>query len=168
MEPIPQLRRSDFLGQDMGSTQSIHIPYPDVAATAKSGHNYSQRLAVAATALALHAVFGTSDFVIGLPYMNRDEHSTANMLGLFVDQLPIRMLLNDANLASADALLNAVTAEINLTIANQLPYVQIKSAMTPTDNFGNTVDVMVIYHWQSDAYEILPSAVQGLAQQILP
>jgi hypothetical protein len=150
MQSVSQLRRSSCLGQDLGSTKSIHITSSEAV---KLGHNFSQRLAVASTALALRAVFGLSDLVIGLPYMNRDDPSTADMLGLFVDQLPIRLLHNDVNLASADALLNAVTAEINLAIAHRLPYVQIKSAIVPEDSYANIVDVMVIYHWQSDAYD---------------
>ena len=154
MQAIPQLSRSNSRGQDLGSIETIHIPYPDAAATAKPQHKYSQRLAMAATALTLRAVFGTSDLVLGLPYMNRDEPPTATMLGLFVDQLPIRIQLEDANHpASADKLLSVVTDEINVAIDNRLPYAQIKSAMASTDDDSNFVDVMVVYHWQSDTLE---------------
>lgn len=146
MQPIPQLHQSR-LGQERGLTQFLHIPTTLV----DSGQKYSQRMAVAATALTLGALFGTSDLVIALPYINRDDHSTANMLGLFVDQLPIRILLNDVT--SVTALLDAVTNEINLAISHRLPYVKIKSAMSTTDEPVNIVDVMVVYHWQTDSFE---------------
>ncbi|KAI8944010.1 hypothetical protein F4801DRAFT_601228 [Xylaria longipes] len=94
-------------------------------------YKYSQRLAVAATALGLYAHLGSSDLILGVPYLNRDEPGTANMLGLFVDRLPIH------------ALLDGIATETNLCIKNQLPYAEIHSQ--------SLVDVMIVYHWQSDS-----------------
>ncbi|KAI0835190.1 acetyl-CoA synthetase-like protein [Hypoxylon sp. FL0890] len=141
-----------------GSTQTILIPQLDASlpTTASSqGCKYSQRIAVAATALALRAVFCASDVVLGLPYMNRDEPDTADILGLFVDRLPIRLLLDDTSLSSAKVLLDMVVTEINLSVSNHLPYAQIQSAMSSTDNSQHYcgVDVMVVYDWQSDSLE---------------
>ncbi|KAI1738585.1 hypothetical protein F4680DRAFT_162848 [Xylaria scruposa] len=116
---------------------------------------YSQRAAVAATVLSLYAHLGSSDLILGVPYLNRDEPGTASMLGLFVDCLPIRVVLNDTNMGDADELLNEISAEINLCIENQLPYTEIQSAIAGirNNNHGsrNLVDVMVVYDWQSDS-----------------
>ncbi|KAI1747025.1 hypothetical protein F4782DRAFT_452572 [Xylaria castorea] len=120
-------------------------------------YKYSQRLAVAATALSLYAHLGSSDLILGVPYLNRDEPGTAGMLGLFVDRLPIRVLLNDINQGDADALLNGIAAKTNLCIENQLPYAEIQSAIAgiknDTHSSQNLVDVLIVYDWQSDSLE---------------
>ncbi|KAJ8129182.1 hypothetical protein O1611_g4449 [Lasiodiplodia mahajangana] len=118
-------------------------------------HKYSQRLAVAATALSLYACLGPSEMILGVPYLNRDEPGTASMLGLFVDRLPIHILLNDTNLGNADALLNGVATEINLCIENQVPYAEIQAAIasekSDRGSSGNLFNVMIVYDWQSDS-----------------
>ncbi|KAI0856092.1 hypothetical protein F4860DRAFT_494353 [Xylaria cubensis] len=118
-------------------------------------HKYSQRVAVAATVLSLYTHLGSSDLILGVPYLNRDEPGTAGMLGLFVDRLPIRVLLNDTNQGDADELLNGIFTEINLCIENQLPYTEIQSAIAGIRNENqssqNLIDVMIVYDWQSDS-----------------
>jgi gliotoxin/aspirochlorine biosynthesis peptide synthetase len=155
MQPITQIHRSEARGQASGTNRSISIPSAKDAVAGQPRERYSQRLAVAATALALRTVYGASDIAIGLPYMNRDEPGTAEMLGLFVDQLPIRLTLDDRSLASADALLEAVTSEINIAVEHQLPYAQVQSVIKGESKgiWDDIVDVMVLYHWQSDAIE---------------
>lgn len=131
----------------LGSPQHISIPCPD----GYTGAPYSQRLAVAATALALRAVFATSDVTLAIPYMNRDDPATAGTLGLFVDRLPIRLALSAASLASADALLGEVASATHRAVEQQVPYGQIRSQFASiNDHF---IDVLVIYNWQSDALE---------------
>ncbi|KUI71285.1 Nonribosomal peptide synthetase 5 [Cytospora mali] len=157
MKPLPQMHQANGTsrkkGQHSASTQHIDISRPnDPAAT-----TYSQRLAVASVALALRAVLGTSDIVLALPYMNRDDPSTADMLGLFVDRLPLRLAVADNNLASAEILLNSVAVATHRAIENQMPYKKIQAALAdqhisvPAN--GNFVDVLVIYNWQTDALE---------------
>lgn len=124
---------------------------------------YSQRLAVVATALSLHTYLGSSKMVLGVPYLNRDEPGTADMLGLFVDRLPIRIQLTDVNLDDAHALLNGVDAEINLSIGNYLPSTKIQSVIAgETGSYKSLVDVMVIYGWQSDSLRHSFSLGQGV------
>ncbi|RYP42068.1 hypothetical protein DL767_000580 [Monosporascus sp. MG133] len=131
----------------LGSSQHVSIPCPDGC----TGAPYSQRLAVAATALALRAVFATSDVTLAIPYMNRDDPATAGMMGLFVDRLPIRLALSAANLASADALLNLVASVTHRAVEQQVPYAQIRSQFASSND--HFIDVLVIYNWQSDALE---------------
>ncbi|KAL9086205.1 MAG: hypothetical protein Q9165_007270 [Trypethelium subeluteriae] len=153
IQPMPWEHRSKLRqSNNTLGRSSFSIPYPNSTTATRQGQRYSQRLAVAAVALALRTVYGTSDVVLGLPYMNRDEPATADMLGLFVDRMPIRILLDQDSLASADALVEAVTAEINLAVEHHTPYEQIRSVARPGRD-DEVVDIMVLYHWQSDALE---------------
>ncbi|KAI2603688.1 hypothetical protein GGR54DRAFT_644540 [Hypoxylon sp. NC1633] len=71
---------------------------------------------------------------MGGPYMNRDDPATAAMLGLFVDKLPLCLVLDESSVgSSAIALLDAVASEINLCVANYMPYAQIGSAVVAAD-----------------------------------
>ncbi|KAI8630112.1 non-ribosomal peptide synthetase [Xylariaceae sp. FL1651] len=158
LQRTPHLRGSssnNYVGSP-GSHQTIRIPPLDGAPGAKPKYSYSQRIAVAATALALRVVFDNPDVVLGLPYVNRDEPATADMLGFFLDRLPIRINLDKTDTSSASALLDAVSTEINLCLSNQLSYVEIQEAVGDSgNNHGHRaiIDVMVVYDWQSDSLE---------------
>lgn len=112
---------------------------------------YSQRLAVSATALSLHLVFAAKDMVLGVPYLNRDEPGVSDMMGLFVDLLPLRMSLREGELADARALLASVTEELNVAIDHRLPYTHIQSAAGSVDK--KIIDAVVLYHWEADDIE---------------
>ncbi|KID81043.1 Condensation domain protein [Metarhizium guizhouense ARSEF 977] len=150
---LPTVHRHDHLDScnetatNLGACQHVSIPYPDECADAP----YSQRLAVAATALALRAIFGISDVALAIPYTNRDDPATAGMLGLFVDRLPIRLELSSADLASANVLLDLVSSATHHAVEQQAPYARIRSQFVSTND--RFIDVLVIYNWQSDALE---------------
>ncbi|KAI3326699.1 CoA-dependent acyltransferase [Xylariaceae sp. AK1471] len=167
IESLPQISRQRDVHlkgtrQHFGSTRHIYVPRPDEHAGSIA---YSQRLAVAATALTLRAVLGALDIILALPYMNRDDPATANMLGLFVDRLPLRLSISGDNLATADALLNAVSSTTHEVIENQMPYKEIQDALPASkDHFtldGHFIDVLVIYNWQADALERSVSLGRG-------
>lgn len=128
---------------DLDTYHSIFIPCTE-------GTRVSQRLAVAATGLTLLTVFGSSCFTLGIPYANRDEPGAADLMGVFLDRLPIKLSLNDENMTSTDELLHHVTTEINLAVEHQLPYSKILAAAGSSKPL---FDVMVVYHWRSDALE---------------
>jgi uncharacterized protein (DUF433 family) len=140
---IAPLRDNHAFGLELGSYESILIPYP-------AGAKVSQRMALAATALTLRAVYGSKDMVLGIPYANRDEPGVGSIMGVFLDRIPIRLLLNDTNTTSSDKLLHHVASEINLAVEKRLPYSQILAAAGTN---RSVFDVMVIYHWRSDALE---------------
>lgn len=140
---ITPLRDGSTPGLDLDSYESILIPYTE-------GTKVSQRMAVAATALTLLAVFGSSCITLGIPYANRDEPGAASLMGVFLDRLPIRLPLNDTKTTSSDELLQRVATEINLAVEHQLPYAQILAAIGSSNPL---FDVMVVYHWHSDALE---------------
>ncbi|GKT97220.1 nonribosomal peptide synthase [Colletotrichum tofieldiae] len=138
---------------NLGSSRHICIQPPTEAPD-----TYSQRLAVAATALALRAVFApSSGITLAIPYMNRDDPATADMLGLFVDRLPVRLVLKQEDLVTAAGLLNAVRSATHNAVEHRAPYAQIRSQFAPPpseDTHGHHfIDVLVIYNWRSDALE---------------
>lgn len=139
----PKNDELQMLGHEIPCYESIHI------STGDNG-GFSQRMALAATVLTLFAIFGKNDIVFGIPYMNRDEPGTANLMGLFLDRLPVRVTLNKNNLADSTSLINDIASEVNLSVENQLPYSEI---LQLTKDRKPPFDVVVIYHWQSDALE---------------
>jgi gliotoxin/aspirochlorine biosynthesis peptide synthetase len=160
-QPISQQLHDSSLSGLMGragSTVSFYMPpvAHDSDTTTLKKHKYSQRLAVAATALTLHTLFGTRDVVLGIPYLNREEPETANMLGFFVERLPIRILLNNDNISSTTQLLDAVSDEIQSCIDHRLSYHDIIQATTgkpplSQERKDDIVDFMLVYHWESDS-----------------
>ncbi|KAI0160443.1 non-ribosomal peptide synthetase [Xylariaceae sp. FL1272] len=156
---IPQLRphdRADLTGGP-GIARRLRIPLPSSEATTVTGEavKYSQRIAVAATALVLHSVYEVSEVVLGLPFENREDPATAEIVGFFLDRIPLRIRLDTAEvLGSSAVLLDAIAADIALCLGNQLPYHQIKEAIGAGDGTNQSlIDVMVVYDWQSDALE---------------
>lgn len=131
------------LDTEIPGYQSFVIPTADSA-------GFSQRLALATTALALSAVFGNTDITLGIPYMSRDEPGSGSLMGLFLDRLPVRFTLNESNMADSTRLINDITSEVNLATENQIPYAKI---LQLAKDKKSLFDVMVIYHWQSDALE---------------
>ncbi|KAG6358658.1 hypothetical protein INS49_012176 [Diaporthe citri] len=148
--------------RNTGTTLHIEIPPPgNTAAT-----TYSQRLAVSAVALALGAVLDTSDIVLALPYMNREDPATADMLGVFVDRLPLRVSIAGETLASAEALLDSAAAATHAAIENQMPYKEIQASVASQGGSvsaeGDSLDVLVIYNWQTDALDRTVAMGPGL------
>lgn len=154
---IPQLQlqgRTDLAGCP-GTTRCFHISPPAEHAT-----RYSQRIAVAATALTLKDFFGTHDFVLGLPYVNRDDHATAEIVGFFLDRLPLRIRLDGKPGHGPEyctSVLETISTEITLCLSNYLPYTEIQDAVgiEGSQYHGRPVlmDAMVVYDWWSDSLE---------------
>jgi hypothetical protein len=134
---------SQILDTEIPGYQSFVIPATDSA-------GFSQRLALATTALTISAVFGNTDITLGIPYMSRDEPGSGSLMGLFLDRLPVRFALNESNMDDSTRLINDITSEVNLATENQIPYAEI---LQLAKDKKSLFDVMVIYHWQSDALE---------------
>ncbi|KAJ4863535.1 AMP-binding enzyme domain-containing protein [Trichoderma breve] len=145
IETIPLLSKHELgrPGHEIPGYESIIISTTD-------GKGFSQRMALAASAITLYTVFGYSDIVLGIPYMNRDEPGAANIMGLLLDRLPLRIKLDDNNMVDSSKLINDIVSEINLSVENQMPYSEI---LQLAKDRRSLFDVVVIYHWQSDALE---------------
>ncbi|KAL5088677.1 hypothetical protein Trisim1_006368 [Trichoderma cf. simile WF8] len=145
IETVPLLSKHELgrPGHEIPGYESIIISTTD-------GKGFSQRMALAASAITLYTVFGYSDIVFGIPYMNRDEPGAANIMGLLLDRLPVRIKLDDNNMVDSSKLINDIVSEINLSVENQMPYSEI---LQLAKDRRSLFDVVVIYHWQSDALE---------------
>ncbi|KAK4075617.1 hypothetical protein Trihar35433_2177 [Trichoderma harzianum] len=145
IETIPLLSKRELgrPGHEIPGYESMLISTTD-------GKGFSQRMALAASAITLYTVFGNSDIVFGILYMNRDEPGAANIMGLLLDRLPVRIKLDDNNMADSSKLINDIVSEINLLVENQMPYSEI---LQLAKDRRPLFDVVVIYHWQSDALE---------------
>ncbi|KAK4172364.1 putative non-ribosomal peptide synthetase SirP, partial [Triangularia setosa] len=149
--------------ENTGAVHTFTIPPPsqgDGLLSTAGGQQqsyYSQRVALTATALALSSILNSSSanqkldsIALGIPYMNRDDAAAVDMLGLFVDQLPVVVPLNDDPLR----VLAAVEQEINSVLEHHLPYPMIRSALASEGvRLPERVEAMVLYHWQSDSLE---------------
>jgi hypothetical protein len=129
-----------ILGHEIPCYKSMLIPTRD-------SEGFSQRMALAAASLTLFAIFGNNEIVLGIPYMNRDEPGSANLMGLFLDRLLVRVALNKSNMADSARLISDIMSEVNLSVENQLPYCEI---LQLAKDRKSPFDVVVIYHWQSD------------------
>ncbi|KAH0497669.1 hypothetical protein TgHK011_004958 [Trichoderma gracile] len=145
MEAVSLLDKNGLgsLGQGVPCYESLLI-------ATGNDYSFSQRMALAATAITLSAVFGEDDIVFGIPYMNRDEPGTANVMGLLLDRLPVHVKLNNSNMSDSARLINDIASEVNDCVQNQLPYLQILGIAKERRPL---FDVVVIYHWKSDALE---------------
>ncbi|TFA98862.1 Nonribosomal peptide synthetase 5 [Trichoderma ghanense] len=145
MEEVSLLTKNghESLGRDIPCYESLLIETGD-------GHCFSQRMALAAAAITLFAVFGQDDLVFGIPYMNRDEPGTANLLGLLLDRLPVHIKLNSSSMSDSAVLINDIASEVNECVQNQIPYMHI---LRMAKERRPLFDVVVIYHWKSDALE---------------
>ncbi|KAM0251465.1 hypothetical protein ACHAQJ_008174 [Trichoderma viride] len=129
-----------ILGHEIPCYESILIPAGD-------SESFSQRMALAVASLTLFAMFGDSEIILGIPYMNRDEPGSANIMGLFLDRLPVRVTLSKWNMADRTRLMNDIMSEVSLSVENQLPYCEI---LQLAKDRKSLFDVVVIYHWRSD------------------
>ncbi|KAL6879350.1 non-ribosomal peptide synthetase [Trichoderma novae-zelandiae] len=145
METVPLLDNSGLgnLGRDIPCYESILV-------TTGDSDSFSQRMALAAAAVTLFAVFGNGDLVVGIPYMNRDEPGTANLMGLLLDRLPVHIKLNSSNMADSARFINGIVSEVNLCVENGMPYLEI---LHMAKERRPLFDVVVIYHWKSDALD---------------
>ncbi|KAL7808749.1 non-ribosomal peptide synthetase [Trichoderma aethiopicum] len=145
MEAVPLLDKNGLgsFGRDVPCYESLLIAHG-------SSFSFSQRMALAAAAITLFAVVGEQEFVFGIPYMNRDEPGTANIMGLLLDRLPVRIKLNNSNMSASARLINDIASEVTDCVQNQLPYMQI---LRMCKRRRPLFDVVVIYHWKSDALE---------------
>ncbi|PTB42564.1 NRPS [Trichoderma asperellum] len=148
---VEGIQSIEFLDNPETQTVDIEIPgHQSFVIPTTDSAGFSQRLALAATALTVSAVFGNTDITLGIPYMSRDEPGSANLMGLFLDRLPVRFVLNEHNMTDSARLINDITSEVNLSTENQIPYAKI---LQLAKDKKSLFDVMVIYHWQSDALE---------------
>ncbi|KAI9878493.1 MAG: hypothetical protein M1830_000725 [Pleopsidium flavum] len=140
----PFSHHGGFDGRDDGAARSFPILSLQTLSGSRDIHMF-----VAAVALTLQAVMGLDDMMLAIPHMDRYEPGTADLLGLFLDRLPIRIQLSATTLSSADALLGSVHSAVQEALSNYIPYHEIRKAA------GNSAlfDVVVSHHRREDSLE---------------
>ncbi|KAK0739373.1 hypothetical protein B0T21DRAFT_284003 [Apiosordaria backusii] len=123
---------------------------PFSASTRRTG---SLELHLAAVALAIGSVFGVPDVVLGIPYLDRAEPGTEDIMGLFLDRLPIRLNVPKlANTIAADVVTSLegdARAAVQGALAHAMPYQRICQIAGE----GAIFDVMVVYNRRQDSLE---------------
>ncbi|KAF2815490.1 putative non-ribosomal peptide synthetase SirP/GliP2 [Mytilinidion resinicola] len=96
-------------------------------------------------ALTLKAVIGTTDILLAIPYIDRSEHGTEDMFGIFLDRLPIRIQLD--HFKDVPSLVSATKEGIEGALSHSIPYREIRKIAGDNALF----DVMVTYNRLEDS-----------------
>jgi gliotoxin/aspirochlorine biosynthesis peptide synthetase len=153
---MPLYSRNSRVGARRGQSCQWKINYQ----SRSSKNSSSSTLYLAASALSIGAVFGINDIVIGIPYSNRTEQALENIVGTFLDRLPIRVDCNHSMaLDSANSLIESIQSSVHAALEHFHPYQQLRSLLGIDDD-RELFDAMVIYHHPESSYAnslVLPS-----------
>ncbi|KZF25221.1 nonribosomal peptide synthase GliP2 [Xylona heveae TC161] len=99
---------------------------------------------------------GKNDVILGAPFADRIEPGTEEMLGLFLDRVPIRVKTDIGHNASAFTLLDQTRESSQAAIANFMPFHHIRRLLddyaTASDS-ASLIEVMVTYHTVDEAVD---------------
>lgn len=113
-----------------------------------------QQLVMAAVALCLQLDTSETDIVLGSPYINRNSDEDLEMMGLFLEPLPVRIKFPNPlpNRQRDDEnelpFLDAVQKSVQSALAHVMPWHQLLEHFGITPSFPNhpLFDVMVTFH----------------------
>ncbi|KZF23926.1 putative non-ribosomal peptide synthetase SirP/GliP2 [Xylona heveae TC161] len=107
----------------------------------------SLELYVSAVSIALCSAAGIKDTVIAIPYIDRTEPGTGELLGLFLDRLPLRIKVDEGWTEAIEPATSSVRSSIQGAIAHALPYKNILNAACE----GALFDIIVVYNRREDS-----------------
>ncbi|KAM3453120.1 hypothetical protein MY3296_004047 [Beauveria thailandica] len=124
------------------------IPKTITAPGSCSGSSCPIQVYLAATVLSFIRIFHAEDITVGIPFVDRTEPGTNNMLGLFLDTLPVRFQIQKHEHATStmDSLVPKAQALVNTALAHAMPSTHIKEAVGMESLF----DVMLVYNRAED------------------
>lgn len=120
-------------------------------------------LFLAATTLAFHRVFGSNDLVVGIPFIDRTEPGTDEMLGLFLDRLPIRLRTDNAIVPTIGELTASARSAVQKALAHALPYQHIRD-ITGNDSL---FEVMLVFNRREDRID-RDLCIEGVTSTVVP
>lgn len=106
----------------------------------------SLELFLAATVIAFRRVLGCRDLSVGIPFIDRTEPGTDDIMGIFLDRLPVRFQIDDTSTANIGRLIPLVQSGVKSAIAHALPYFQIREIT----GLSSLFDVMFVYNRRED------------------
>ncbi|KAF7931298.1 hypothetical protein EAE99_003769 [Botrytis elliptica] len=144
LQPLPQLfpRWQFSSGIATGASRYLDI------SERHSPHNVSGNY-LAACAVAISKLFCVDNVVLGIPYSNRMEAETHNILGTFLDRVPIKIDCSSTNIHNIRSFADSVHTSYKSALAHVVPYCELASLM----DAENLFDVMVIFHKKEDSHE---------------
>ncbi|KAK4153855.1 acetyl-CoA synthetase-like protein [Chaetomidium leptoderma] len=114
----------------------------------------SLELYLAAVTLALGRVFGVADVVLGVPYLDRTEPGTEDIMGLFLDRLPVRLQVPEQEKITANVVASLAAearAAVQGALAHAMPYQRITQIADGEGGGAAHFDVMVVYNRRQDS-----------------
>lgn len=109
------------------------------------------QISIAAVALALQHQSADIDIILGAPYLNRNSEDDQNVVGLFLEPLPIRVKYR-AGGSSSDSFLPEVQRSSHAALSHAVPWHQLLAYLEISPKFPNhpIFDVMVTFHDERD------------------
>lgn len=107
----------------------------------------STELYIALTAMTLAQCQDTRDMVVGIPHVDRTEPGTENMLGVFLNRLPVRLDVKSAALDSFPSLVNLAQISVRDALAHAISFQSIREIAGLHDIF----QVMIVYNHREDS-----------------
>ncbi|OCL02665.1 putative non-ribosomal peptide synthetase SirP [Glonium stellatum] len=138
--PRPFALQNSIPSRDDGASYSSLI-------TTNLSFRGSLEFYVAVLALSLHDITGMSDIVVGVPYIDRTEPGSEEVIGVFLDRLPIRIQLNHQTMKKPGTLISDIRTRIQGALSHALPYQDVRK------HLGNAAlfDIMVVYNRKEDS-----------------
>ncbi|KAK4176244.1 non ribosomal peptide synthase [Triangularia setosa] len=113
----------------------------------------SLELFLAAVAFAIGSVFGVDDVVLGIPYLDRDEPGTEEIMGLFLDRLPIRLKIPKIVNAKTADVITSLQVDARHAVQGALAHAMPYQRICRVTGKGADFDVMVVYNRRQDSLE---------------
>ncbi|KAH7303238.1 hypothetical protein B0I35DRAFT_498680 [Stachybotrys elegans] len=135
-----------------GSSYLCIVPerlYRDMRLFVAANKMTLHQLGLAAVALVLQYDSETCDVTLGAPYLGRKSVEDLDVVGLFLEPLPIRIRSSDMSFVKS------VQQCSQAAVSNALAWDQLRLGV---DQLDPLFDVMVTFHESKDAIEFIPGA----------
>ncbi|GIJ84587.1 nonribosomal peptide synthase [Aspergillus pseudoviridinutans] len=104
-------------------------------------------LYVMLVALAMAKVKRVTDLVLAIPHINRTEPGTEDLLGVFLDILPLRVRMTEAASHSPSVLMRSLKTQIQDALTHSIPFRNIRCLIGEDQIF----QVLVVCHRREDS-----------------
>lgn len=118
-----------------------------LCAIAAKNKNTKQQLVSAIVAQSIQSLTSLDDLVLGFPYANRESGEEWQSMGLFLDRLPVRLTMLDADI-SLHSFLQRVREASLKAVSHAIPFSQILNVtgQTPSIHRHPIFETMVTFH----------------------
>ena len=97
-------------------------------------------------ALYLHRITGAEDIIIGSPILNRNGSREKNMIGLFINTLPIKIEIPDSNISFSELIKQVSDKQFSMFRHHKYPYSKILEYVRKKYKFSNNLyDTIISY-----------------------